>query len=608
MSLVLVFAALAHAQSVSSVRQVLVLQSVDRGSLVFDRFTANFRTSLQERAGQAITLVEFVVTPAGFTESPENAIIDFLQSLFRGGRTPDLIVTVGGPATAFVRANRQRLFPQTPVLFAATETRFLRGADLADDETSVTVSIDYTRLVDDILQLLPATQNLLMVTGSGPLGRFWRSELERNFERYRGRLAFIWSDDLSYEQLQQRAATLPPHSAIFYLSSGTFAEGGWQNEERTLADFSSHATAPVFGVQSVWLGAGIVGGRLLYIEDLGALAADVAVRILNGESPANIRMPPRLQGAAAFDARQLRRWNISESRLPAASDIRFRGPSLWRDYRLEVLGVLGVLVIQSALIAGLLYQRRARQRAEIESRRNLALAADANRRATMSALTGSIAHELSQPLNSILHNAQAGEMLVSSNRATPEELHEILSDIHSANVRATRIIERHRTMLKNRQLEKKRLDVHAVVRESVALVAHEAKAKQINVEIDLPSNPCFIIGDHVLLQQVLVNLMMNAIDAMADTAPDRRRITLRNQISAGSVKVSVGDVGPGLPADVSGQVFEPFVTTKTNGLGIGLTIARTIVEAHGGQMDARDNPDGGAIFSVTLPREGEPAL
>ena len=178
-----------------------------------------------------------------------------------------------------------------------------------------------------------------------------------------------------------------------------------------------------------------------------------------------------------FDWRELQRWGIPESRLPPGSVVRYRAPSLWSAYRGTVLSAVGVLAVQSLLIVGLLYQRRARQRAEVDSRRNLALAADANRRVTMSALTGSIAHELSQPLSAILHNAQAGEMLVTSNRATPEVLREILSDIRTADVRASQIIERHRTMLRNRQLDTKPIDIHAVVRESVALVAHDIEGE-----------------------------------------------------------------------------------------------------------------------------------
>ena len=219
----------------------------------------------------------------------------------------------------------------------------------------------------------------------------------------------------------------------------------------------------------------------------------------------------------------------------------------------------------------------------------------------MSALTGSIAHELSQPLSAILHNAQAGEMLVTSNRATPDMLREILSDIRTADVRASQIVERHRTMLRNRQLDTKPIDIHAVVRESVALVAHDIRRRQVRVDVELPPEPCVITGDQVLLQQVLVNLMMNAMDAMADTPSDRRRLWVHNEVTRDAVNVSVRDAGTGLPANMNGQWFEPFVTTKTDGIGIGLTIARTIVEAHRGKMTASNNPEGGATFTVTLP-------
>jgi C4-dicarboxylate-specific signal transduction histidine kinase len=308
------------------------------------------------------------------------------------------------------------------------------------------------------------------------------------------------------------------------------------------------------------------------------------------------------------DWRQLRRWKIPESHVPGGTSIRFAEPSLWDRYRIYIFAALTLLLAETALIAALLYQRRARRRAEIESRRHLTLAADANRRATMSALTGSIAHELSQPLSSILHNAQAGELLLDSSRATPELLREILSDIRTADGRASQIIERHRTMLKKHELGRAAVDIHAVVRESLALVAHDLDARQIRIDVDLPAAPCFTLGDAVLLQQVLVNLMMNALDAMNETAPDRRRLTVRTENKSGRFELSVRDAGTGLPETIDGRLFEPFVTTKTNGIGIGLTIARTIVEAHGGRLEAHNNVEGGATFTVTLPRHENSAV
>ena len=202
----------------------------------------------------------------------------------------------------------------------------------------------------------------------------------------------------------------------------------------------------------------------------------------------------------------------------------------------------------------------------------------------------------------IVHNAQALQMMVTANRAAPDATGEILADIQAEAVLATQIIDRHRTMLRSHQLQKKPIDLHAVIDESLALVAHDMRARQIEATLDLSSTPCVIDGDQVLLEQVLVNLLRNAMDALAETPPARRRITIRSAVTAADVEVSVCDTGTGLPADIIGTLFTPFVTTKSHGLGIGLTIAQRIVDAHGGTIAAHENLDGGATFTVTLPR------
>ena len=206
----------------------------------------------------------------------------------------------------------------------------------------------------------------------------------------------------------------------------------------------------------------------------------------------------------------------------------------------------------------------------------------------------------------MVYNAEALQMMVNTDRATRDTMGEILSDIQAEGDRATQIIDRHRKMLRSRELRKKPVDLHAVVDESLALVAHEMIARQIVATVNLPLNSCVVSGDQVLLQQVLVNLLMNAMDAMADTPPAQRHLTIRSEVRAAEVQVSVRDTGPGLPADIIGTLFTAFVTTKSHGLGIGLTIARTIVDAHGGTIDAHNNLEGGATFTFTLPRSEAP--
>jgi len=594
-------AASSEAQQVP--RQVLLLQSVNRGNLPIDQFTGNFRVELDQRAERPVNVVQVAVGQAGFVAASERALIDYIRSTFVDRPDPDLIMSIGGPAAVFARKNRQHLFPGTPLLFAAVDQRYLGDAPLGENETAVSFVTDYPGAIDGILQLLPQTRQVFVVTGSGQIGQFWHRELEDAFRRFHDRLTFVWLNDLSLQEFLRRCASLPPDSAIFYLTFGTDATGAAYADERVFAELHARANAPLFGALSAYFAHGIVGGAMISVDELARTAADAATRLLNGTAPKSINVPPRFRGDPTFDWRELQRWRIPESRLPAGSVVRYRAPSLWEEHKYTVLGAAGALLVQSLLIGGLLYQRRARRAAELDSRRNLALAADASRRQTISTLTGSIAHELGQPLSSMIHNAHALQMMMAAEGAAPATIEEILSDIRSQGVQATQIIERHREMLRHRQLDKKSIDLHAVIHESLALVAHDMRALQIETAVDPGSSPCIVNGDQVLLQQVLVNLLVNAMDAMAETPRERRRVTITADVRAADVALSVRDAGTGLPQQVNGALFTPFVTTKANGLGIGLAIAQTIVDAHGGTIEGRDNPEGGATFTVTLRRD-----
>lgn len=583
-------------------RQVLVLQSFERGNMIIDHFTVNFRVELDKQVGHPVNFRQVVVGPTGLVAPPEQATVDFIHALYAGRPNPDLIVAVAGVASAFARRHRAQLFPDAPLLFAAVDQRYLGSEPLGENETATAASNDFPRVVDEILQLLPQTTQLFVVTGAGALGQFWGRELDEELKRFRGRLALVWLDNLSFEDLVRRCASLPRNSAIYFVAFGTDAAGGAYADERVLADLHSTANAPLFGSQSAYLGAGTVGGSLMSNDEMIRTSANAAARLLNGAAPKSVKVPLQLAEQPVFDWRELQKWGIPESRLPPGSIVRYRAPSLWSEYRSTVLSAVGVLAIQSLLIAGLLYQRRARQRAESDSRRNLALAADANRRQTMSALTSSIEHELGQPLAAIMSNAEALHMMATANRATSGAIGEIVSDIQTQGVRAREIIDRHRSMLKSHQLNKRSIDLQAVIDETLALVAHDMTARQVSAVVDQSSPPCVIDGDRVLLQQVFVNLVMNAMDAMSETSSRRRQVTISSDVRTADVDVSVRDTGPGLPADILGTLFTPFVTTKSHGLGIGLTIVRSIVDAHGGTIVASNHPEGGAIFTVRLRR------
>ncbi len=345
-------------------RQILVLQSLDRGNLALDFLTGHFRVEVERRSGESITFVQFVVNPSGFDVTPDKAIVAFLRSTFAERTKPDLIVTIGGPAAAFARRHRDQIFPDVPLLYAGVDQRFLRDAPLHDDETAVAVANDMAAIVDDIMRLLPQTSNVFVVMGSGELGRFWRAELERDFLRFRDRIKFTWSNQMSYDEILGRVAALPPHSAILYVNFGADGQGGAYSEERVLADIHAAANAPLFGLQSPQLGHGIIGGRLMPLDAIGHKAADVAMQVMNGASPGSIRTPIQQPGRPIFDWRELRQWGINEKMLPPGSVVQFRQPGLWERYKwLVVAGTLALLA-QTLLITALLANRIRWRRAE----------------------------------------------------------------------------------------------------------------------------------------------------------------------------------------------------------------------------------------------------
>ena len=244
----------------------------------------------------------------------------------------------------------------------------------------------------------------------------------------------------------------------------------------------------------------------------------------------------------------------------------------------------------------------ARKQAEHETQRLRQEIAHAGRVSILGQLASGLAHEINQPLAAILRNAEAAELFLQHPSPDLDEIRAILSDIRSDDERAGHVIDRMRGMLKGQPPNAGRLDMGALVGDVAALVRVDAATRQVKLDVDVPVDLPHVRGDRVQVQQVLLNLILNGMDALHGTRLEDRRIDVTARVDgAQHMEIAVGDAGHGIPADTLARIFDPFFTTKPNGMGIGLAVSRTIVEAHGGRLWAENRNGGGAAFRFTLP-------
>jgi len=228
--------------------------------------------------------------------------------------------------------------------------------------------------------------------------------------------------------------------------------------------------------------------------------------------------------------------------------------------------------------------------------------AQAGRLALVGELTASIAHEINQPLGAILSNSDALEMLLEAGAGRPEEIRAILSDIRREGLRASDVIRNVRSLVRPREMQMRALDLRELAADVMRLAETESRRRGVLIEADMAPGLPRVRGDRVWLQQLLLNLIVNGMDAMSDEPQRQRCLALRASPNGGTwVEVAVADAGHGIPADLLPRLFNSFFTTREHGMGLGLSISRSIVEAHGGRIWAENNPGAGATFRFTLP-------
>ena len=615
----------------------------------------------------------------------EQEFAALLRKKYQGIKV-DLILADSTYALNFAERHRADLWPGTPVVFYAVPEADLRDRKLSPGTTGQTASFDLGGTIELAVRLQPDARDVVVVGGLAASDRYWNVRAAEELRRYEGRLQVTWLTNLAVPQILDAVGNLSPNTIVLYTTMAADASGHTYLSFDVLERLAGAAKAPVYGLWDIYVGLGIVGGSVYSPATQGKLGAQLALRVLSGENPDVIPVQPPPKSVPTVDWRQLKRWGISETRLPAGCEVRFREPTFWEQYKSEIITVHVLVLTETFLILFLVRnQQRLRRtqsvlreseerfRAVVEQasdgfelldsdgrylevnetslrqlgytreeilrltifdvdllldrdrfikesqtitvaqpmqletvhrrkdgttfpvevtvstiqigglRRLFALVRDITARkqaeqeivqqrnelahvsrvSTMGQLASTLAHELNQPLGAILRNAEAAELFLQSDPPDLEEVREILADIRKDDQRAGEVIDRMRALLKRRGLEHATLDIAELVDDVVLLVHPDAVTRKVKLDVEVPRNLPPVRGDRVHLQQVLLNLILNGMDAMGEVPAEARRLVVRaRQADAGTIEVAVADAGHGVPAEKFARLFEPFFTTN----------------------------------------------
>jgi signal transduction histidine kinase len=595
--------ALVHTALADEQRTVLVLFSNNRlvpANVAVDRGLRAALVNPSDRTTRIFS--EFLDRPEFSGEDYERTMTTYLREKY-AAHPPDAIVAVSDESLDFVLRRRDQLFPHVPVVFTAVAQSLLRTFPaLPIDVVGVPVEYDHIGTIELALRWHPDVRRLVIVSGASERDRQREAMLRRDVPAIAGGREVEFLARLPTAEVLRRLGALDRESVVFTFGYFQDGEGRLSNPRDTAALMAGVSSAPLYGPLDTFIGIGAVGGRMPSFDDMGRQVGQILNALFAGTAPSSLRLPSSTPAPVRVDWRQVRRWGIDESLVPPDAIVSFREPTFWEMYRKIVIGALLVILLQSVLIAALLVERRRRRKAEGAVLAQRTELAHASRLAVAGELTASIAHEINQPLGAIQTSADAADMILQAGGDRRDDLLRIVTRIRNDNMRASDVIRRLRSLLARHAPERKPIDLNAVMGDVAALLHAEARRRQVTLDLRPSSAPARVLGDETQMQQVLINLVLNAMDAEVGLPEARRIVIVGIEPRDDAVAITVRDRGHGIAPDNLPKVFESFFSTKQKGMGLGLSIARTIVEAHGGRIWAESATGDGAMFHVELLR------
>ncbi len=586
------------------VRRILIIYETDPSALAFRLIDPQLRATLDEESPYLVELyTESMETGLFPDEASQQQIRETYIRKYKD-RKLDLIIAAGPSPIQFMVESHGTFFKDTPVVFCGATKEEAGNPQFDSHFTGVWLIREPAKTVDAALRLLPSTRHVVVVGGAGLYDRELEATVKKSLTSYEHQLEITYLTDLAMPALLDQLKVLPRDTVVLYTSLDRDAAGTYFPRATSLEMLTSVASAPVFVLFDTLMDHGTVGGYVSSFAGQGREAGKIASRILGGEKPRDI---PAVAGTNVliFDWRQLHHWDALESKIPPGATVLFRPPTDWEKYKYKIIAVLTFLAAETALVFLLIWLIKRRSRAQQLLERQLALEeiSHLNRVASMGHMAASLAHELAQPLAAILGNAQAAERLIS--RPSPDlmEIRAALIDIREDDKRARAVLENMRALFKKQTIARHEVDLNEIAIGVSRLVRKDAFLRGVDLRLVLSASAPRVLGDEIPLQQVILNLINNGMDAMQGLPEARRVLTVTTCISADTKcgMILVEDNGSGITEKDKMKLFMPFFTTKSEGLGMGLSICRSILDSLGGRITFDNRPEGGSVFKVDLP-------
>ena len=584
----------------TDVVNVLVINGADAYLPAFVTMDSAMRAVVEQRYERPVTFLYETLDALRFGAAAASPLAAELIARKYGKAGIDAVVLVAEPAADLFLDHLKRTWPQLPAVFHSVTSRDAQRRYLDGGLSGVDAQPDYEGTLKAAFALQPKAGRVVVVAGVAPFDQLELARAREALKPYEGRVRVEYLIGVPPPEATERLSRESRETIVLYTAVFRDAQGSVYTPVKVLEDLSAASAAPVYGVFDSMLGRGLAAGSFDPFSRRGARVGELLVRALQAPAPVEALLQPSQATVCMADGRQLERFGLRAGALPNGCQVLYVEPGWFERYWWQSSLVLVALLGQSALIVSLLLQRHRRREAELGLQEQRVQLLHASRLAVAGELTASIAHEINQPLGAILSNADAAQMLVESGQMQRGELLQILADIKRDDRRASEVIKRLRALLARHETERRPVNLNKLIEDTAEVLRTEARRRAVAIEYALGASRDAVIGDPVQIQQVVINLVLNAFDGCAGQPEPERRVRIATSDVPNGVQVSVRDYGAGIAVSDLPHVFDAFFSTKGSGMGLGLSIARSIVDAHRGSISAV-SCDVGVEFRVILP-------